>query len=97
VADKALCQFLLGDFQASRASAEKAVRMQPANVRARQRLVAALSALGLDEEARAAAAELMQLQPDLSLDYIDTTYPFQSGAERDRFVAAMQRAELLGG
>ena len=97
VADKALCQFLLGDFQASRASAEKAVRMQPANVRARQRLVVALSALGLDEEARAAAAELIQLQPDLSLDYIDATYPFQSGAERDRFVAAMQRAKLLAG
>jgi adenylate cyclase len=95
VADEALCQFLLGDFQASRASAEKAVRLQPANVRARQRLVVALSSLGLDAEAHAAAAELTRLQPDLTLDYIDTTYPFQSGAERERFVAAMQRVGLL--
>jgi adenylate cyclase len=97
VADEALCQFLLGDFQASRASAERAVRLQPANVRARQRLVAALSALGLDEAARAAGAELTRLQPDLSLDYIDTTYPFRSGDERDRFVAALRRANLLAG
>jgi adenylate cyclase len=97
VADEALCQFLLDDFQASRASAEKAVRLQPANVRARQRLVAALSALGLDHEARVAGVELMRLQPDLSLDHIDITYPFQSMAERDRFVAALQRAGLLAG
>jgi adenylate cyclase len=94
-ADEALCQFLLGDFQASRASAEKAVRLQPANVRARQRLVVALSSLGLDTEARVAAAELTRMQPDLTLDYVDTTYPFQSGVERDSFVAAMQRAGLL--
>ena len=39
----------------------------------------------------------MRLQPDLSLDYIDATYPFQSSAERDRFVAALQRAELITG
>jgi adenylate cyclase len=97
VADVAMCQFLLGDFQASRASAEKAVRMQPANVRARQRLVAALSALGLDDEAHAAAAALMRLQPDLTLDYIHSTYPFQSTVERDAFVAALRRVNLLAG
>jgi adenylate cyclase len=95
LADQALCRFLLGDLDASRACAEKAVRLQPANVRARQRLVVALSSLGLDLEARAAAAELTRLQPDLTLDYIDTTYPFQSGAERERFVTAMQRVGLL--
>jgi tetratricopeptide (TPR) repeat protein len=44
LADEALCRFLLGDVAASRALAEKAVRLQPANVRARQRLVAALAA-----------------------------------------------------
>jgi hypothetical protein len=71
------------------------VRLQPANVRARQRLVVALSSLGLDTEARVAAAELTRMQPDLTLDYVDTTYPFQSGVERDSFVAAMQRAGLL--
>jgi len=64
-------------------------------VRARQRLVATLAAHGLDRDARVAAAELARLQPDLSLDYIDTTYPFQAADEREAFVAAMQRAGLL--
>jgi adenylate cyclase len=95
LADEALCQFLLGDLGASRVLAEKAVRLQPANVRARQRLVAVLAAQGRDDEARAAAAELARLQPDFSLDYVDTTYPFEAVEERQPFVAAIRRAGLL--
>jgi len=95
LADEALCQFLLGDLAAARSLAEKAVRLQPVNVRARQRLVASLAAQGSDGEARAAAAELQRLQPDFSLDYIDTTYPFQDACERQGFLAALQRAGLL--
>jgi adenylate cyclase len=96
LADEALCRFLMDDTAAASALAEKAVRMQPANVRARQRLVAALSAQGRSAEARAAASELARLQPDFSIEYIDTTYPFQSGADRQRFVSALQSAGLLG-
>ncbi len=95
IADKALCYFLMGDFAAAHACAEKAVRLQPVNVRARQRLVAALSALGRKDEALAAAAELRRLQPDFSLDYVETTYPFQLSVERERFVAALRGAGLL--
>lgn len=94
-ADISLCQFLLGDSEAARASAAKAVRLQPGNVRARQRLVAALSELGRVEDARAAAAELMRMQPDFALDYIDTTYPFRVDGDRQRFVDALQRVGLL--
>ena len=47
-------------------------------MRARQRLVAALSTLGRSEEAHTAAAELDRLQHDLNVDYINTTYPFQT-------------------
>jgi adenylate cyclase len=95
IADKALCYFLMGDFVASYACAEKAVRLQPVNVRAHQRLVAALSALGRNDEAIVTAAELRRLQPDLSLDYVETTYPFQFSVERDRFIAALRAAGLL--
>ena len=95
LADEALCQFLLGDLAAAHGLAEKAVRLQPANVRARQRLVAVLAAQGLDDKARAEAAELTRLQPDFSLDYIETTYPFAAAEEREAFVAAIRRAGLL--
>jgi adenylate cyclase len=96
LADEAMCRFLMRDFAASSALAEKAVRVQPANVRARQRLVAALAAEGREVEARAAAAELIHLQPDFSIEYIETTYPFQSGTDRRAFVSALQSAGLLG-
>jgi adenylate cyclase len=94
-ADVSLCQFLLDQLEAARESAVKAVRLQPANVRARQRLVAALSVLGRSEEAHTAAAALIRLQPDLNVDYIDTTYPFQMAEDRSRFIEALQRAGLL--
>lgn len=96
LADEAMCRFLMGDFTASAALAEKAVRLQPANVRARQRLVAALAAQGRNDDARSAAAELVKLQPDLAIEYIETTYPFRFAADRQAFVGALQTAGLLG-
>ena len=94
-ADISLCQFLLNQPEAALASAVKAVGLQTANVRARQRLVAALSTLGRSEEAHTAAAELDRLQHDLSVDYINTTYPFQSAEDRSRFIEALRDAGLL--
>jgi hypothetical protein len=57
--------------------------------------IAALSVLGRSEEAHTAAAALTRLQPDLSVDYIDTTYPFQMAEDRSRFIEALRSAGLL--
>jgi len=94
LADQALCRFLLGELEQARVDAEKAVRLQPANVRARQRLVAVLAELGHSEAARQAASELLELQPEFSREYIETTYPFQSAEERERFIGALRSAGL---
>jgi adenylate cyclase len=94
VADEALCHLLLGEPETAATLAAKAVQRQPANVRARQRLVAALAVLGRDDEARVAMAELLRLQPDLSIAYIDATYPFAIARERELFLAALRRAGL---
>ncbi len=79
-ADESLCNLLLGDAERARACAEKGVRLQSGNVRARQRLVAALAVLGREDEARAEAAELLRLQPDLGIDY--WTRPIRSAGRR---------------
>ena len=71
------------------------MRVQPGNVRARQRLVAALSLNGLIDMAQAAAAELSRLQPTLDVAYIDDTYPFMLTHERQRFIDALRSASLL--
>jgi len=95
LADQSLCHLLLGNLDEAISTAEKAVRTQPGNVRARQRLVAALSLRGLDDRARTAAAQLSRLQPALDIGYIDDTYPFMLSDERDRFVGALRASGLL--
>ena len=95
IADQSLCHLLLDNLDEAISTAEKAIRIQPGNVRARQRLVAALSLRGLSEWARAAAAELSRLQPTLDVAYIDDTYPFMLSHERKRFIDALRAASLL--
>ena len=97
LADQSLCYFLLGDIDEAIAAAEKGVRVHVNNVRARQWLVAALSAKGLEVRARAAAAELTRMQPTFDLAYIDDTYPFMLPDQRAHFVDALRAAGLLGG
>ena len=50
IADQSLCQLLLSNLDEAISTAEQAVRTQAGNVRARQRLVAALSLRGLDDK-----------------------------------------------
>ena len=95
IADQSLCHLLLDNLGEAISTAEKAIRIQPGNVRARQRLVAALSLRGLSDTARAAATELSRLQPALDVAYIDDTYPFMLSHERERFIEALRSASLL--
>lgn len=95
IADQSLCHLLLGNLNEAISAAEKAVSVQPGNVRARQRLVAGLSLRGDMENARTAAAQLARLQPTFDLAYIDETYPFMLPDERDQFVGALRASGLL--
>jgi adenylate cyclase len=95
IADQSLCHLLLDNLGEAISTAEKAIRIQPGNVRARQRLVAALSLRGLSDTARAAAVELSRLQPTLDVAYIDDTYPFMLSHERERFIDALRSVALL--
>jgi adenylate cyclase len=95
LADQSLCHLLLGNLDDAISIAETAVRVQPGNVRARQRLVAGLSLRGFDDRARIAATDLSRLQPTLDIAYIDDTYPFMLSDERDRFLGALRAAALL--
>jgi tetratricopeptide (TPR) repeat protein len=95
IADQSLCHLLLDNLDEAISTAEKAIRIQPGNVRARQRLVAALSRRGSSDAARAAAAELSRLQPTLDVAYIDDTYPFMLSHEREEFIDALRSTSSL--
>ncbi|MBV8923930.1 MAG: hypothetical protein JOZ74_01035 [Bradyrhizobium sp.] len=95
IADQSLCHLLLDNLDEAIAAAEKALRIQPGNVRARQRLVAALSLRGFGDRAQAAATELSRQQPTLDMAYIGDTYPFMLSHERERFIGALRSVALL--
>lgn len=92
--DLGLSNFLLENYDESIRYLTEAATTQPDYVRSRQRLVASLEASGRSDEARAELAALRSLQPSLSLDYINTTYPFARDDHRDRFVSALRNAGL---
>jgi TolB-like protein/Tfp pilus assembly protein PilF len=94
VADKAMCRLLQGDYDAALVLAQRAIRMLPANVRARQRLCAALALLGRVPEAKTEMLELLRLQPSLTSSYIHTTYPFKISDERELFLDALRVAGI---
>ena len=92
--DLGLSNFLLGNYDESIQYLTEAATTQPDYVRSRQRLVASLEASGRSKEARAELAALQTVQPSLSLDYINSTYPFEKDEDRERFVSALSKAGL---
>jgi tetratricopeptide (TPR) repeat protein len=91
-ADLAISHLLVRELEQAVAAAEQAIRVNPSNVRARQRLTAALGHLDRKDEARDALASLLQRQPDFSLPYIDSTYPFRLAEDREFFLAGLRKA-----
>jgi TolB-like protein/DNA-binding SARP family transcriptional activator len=76
-ADLGLWHFLLGDFESCRAHLERALSINPNNVRARQRMVALLGRLGDIDGAHAELARLNTLGAPLTAEYLAASYPFQ--------------------
>jgi hypothetical protein len=57
-------------------------------------LTATYSLLDREEEARAAAAELLRLDPEFSVDRIAKRLPFKDKAYTERYVNALRKAGL---
>jgi len=93
-ADLAIACFLLRRFDEAISYARRAIDISSANIRARQRLVASLAQAGKIEEARTALKELLRRQPNLSIAYIDETYPFKRPQDRALFIDGLHKAGL---
>ena len=96
LADLSLARLLLGDVDGAVAAATDAVHREPENVRALQRLVAALGHTAREAEARAALETLLHLQLDFSEAYIRATYPFQFAEHLALFNEGLRRAGWEG-
>ncbi|HLH54540.1 MAG TPA: adenylate/guanylate cyclase domain-containing protein [Verrucomicrobiae bacterium] len=80
LADLGLCHLLLGDFDEAVRWCERAIAEREENVRAWQRLAAALGQSSRTEAAQAALGRVFQLLPEFGSRYLDTTYPFRDAA-----------------
>jgi adenylate cyclase len=73
---------------------EKAVRQEPDDILARIVMTAVYSWSGRNEEARAAAAEVLRLNPKFSVKYLAKRQPFKSKGDLEQYTAALRKAGL---
>ena len=70
---------------------KKAVALTPNNIFAHLNLAATYNLIGKEEEAKAAAAEVLRINPKWSLERYEKT---QTAKDKERIVKALQRAGL---
>jgi TolB-like protein/Tfp pilus assembly protein PilF len=97
LADLSLSHLLLGDPDAAVGLSQRAIQRGQCNVRAYQRLTAALGHRGPKAEARAALDTLLRLQPRFCEAYVAATYPFRLSEHRAVFIEGLQRAGWRSG
>ena len=86
--------WVLGQYEEALAAYRKAIHLRPTSVPYYIVLTATYSLLDREEEARAAAAELLRLDPEFSVDRIAKTLPFKDKAYTERYVSALRKAGL---
>ena len=73
---------------------EKAVRQAPNSLLDRMMMAVVYSLSGRDEEARAEAAEVLRIQPKLSLEKFEKKLTYKREADREKFIGALRKAGL---
>jgi adenylate cyclase len=76
------------------ATFKKILAVMPHNPTARLGLATAYAELGREEEARAEAAEVLQISPQFSLEALQQRLPYKDPAETDRQLVALRKAGL---
>jgi len=93
--------FSLGDayrlteqYEVAIAVYKRVLHRNPDDIRAHTGLTATYSLLGREEEARAAAAEVLRINPKFSLEHVAKAFPFKNKADTDRVIDALRKAGL---
>jgi tetratricopeptide (TPR) repeat protein len=76
------------------AACEEAVRRASNNPFAHLNATAAYSICGREEDARAAAAEVLRINPNFSCDYFEKKLPYKNQADIDLTISALRKAGL---
>lgn len=92
LADLSLCHLLEGEHEEAVYYARRAIGEFSGDVRAWQRLVAALGHLGHRDEAVQALQQLLRRQKRLTTAYLEATYPFRRPDHYETLVAGLRKA-----
>jgi TolB-like protein/Tfp pilus assembly protein PilF len=84
----------LEKYEEAIAEAKKALGVSPKDIIAYRALVSCYSILGREEEARAAAAEVLKIDPDFSIDRYAKTIPYKNKEKLKKIVESYRRAGL---
>ena len=85
---------MTAQYEEAIAAYKKVLHHNPDDMLAHTGLAATYSLLGREEEARAAAAEVLRIEPKFSVEYIVKTLPFKNEADTERLVNALRKAGL---
>lgn len=91
-ADITMCHLVLEQFPEAAQWAARCRALAPEYVRGLHRVVAALALADRLDEASDALSDLLRLQPDLSVEYIEHTYPFVDPSYRQVLIKGLRRA-----
>jgi adenylate cyclase len=84
----------LGRYEEAIKEYEKALHRAPDSQATHLSLAATYSLMGRDKEARAAAAEVLRIDPKFSLEYYTKTSLYKNQADLDHIVEALRKAGL---
>jgi len=84
----------LEKYEEAIAEAKKAIRVSPKDIIAHRALVSCYALLGREEEARAAAAEVLRIDPDFSVDRWARIVPFKNRDKLKKLIDSYHMAGL---
>ena len=86
--------FALGRYEETIEVCRETAALHPNHAGAWRLMTVSLALLGKQDEAEAALARTLALQPDLSIDHVDTNTVYAGPADRSRFLEGLRRAGL---
>ena len=86
--------FALGRYEETIAVCRETASLHPNHAGAWRLMTVSLALLGREDEARAALARTLALQPDLSIDHVETNTVYANAADRARFRDGLRKAGL---
>ena len=89
-----LAHFMLHELNEAAECQQRALGLNPTNLRALHRLAATQTHLGQLDEARATFRKSLEVVPSANVVFIDATYPFRNPEDRAFFLDGLRKAGL---